>query len=82
MDYPPNYYNKFQEPLIESLTITINQSLSTLIFPEKLKVAKVILIFIKDDPVLIENYRPISILPPIAKKIEKLYVTNGTITSM
>ena len=63
---------QIKEPIIESLTITINQSLSTGIFPEKLKVAKVIPIFKKDDPLLIENYRPISILPSISKIFEKV----------
>ena len=67
-----NLLQQIKEPLIESLTITINQSLSTGIFPEKLKVAKVIPIFKKDDPLLIENYRPISILPSISKIFEKV----------
>ena len=58
------------------------ESLSTGIFPGKLKVAKVIPIFKKDDPLLIENYRPISILIQFLNFLKKLYVTNSTITSM
>ena len=41
-----------KEPLIEAITITLNQSLNTGIFPEKLKTAKVIPIHKKDDPSL------------------------------
>ena len=63
MDYPPNHHNTLKFPLIESLDITSNQSLSPGIFQEKLKVAKVIPIFKKDDSSLIEFFL-------------KLYVTN------
>ena len=41
-----------KEPLIEAITITLNQSLNTGIFPEKLKIAKVIQIHKKEDPSL------------------------------
>ena len=51
----------------KSITLIINQSLRTGIFPNKLKIAKVILIFKKDSKKLIENYRPISVLPVISK---------------
>ena len=40
-------------------------------FPDKLKIAKVIPIFKKDDPSLFENYLPISLLPTILKVFEK-----------
>ena len=54
------------EPVIfKSLTMVINQVLSTGIFPDKLKIAKVIPIFKKDDPTLFKNYRPISLLSTI-----------------
>ena len=48
-----------KEPLTEAITITLNQSLNTGNFPEKLKIAKVIPIHKKEDPSLLENYRPI-----------------------
>ena len=42
------------------------------IFPEKLKAAKVITIFKKDDPLLTENYRTISFLRSISKIVDKI----------
>ena len=44
-------------------------------FPDELKIAKVIPIFKKDDPPLFKKYRPISLLPTIAKLIEKIIIT-------
>ena len=55
-----------------ALTLIVNQSLSSGIFPNKLKIAKVIPIFKKDDAHSLNNYRPISLLPPISKVFEKV----------
>ena len=64
---------KYLEPiLIKSLTLIINQSLNTGIFPEQLKLAKVIPIFKKDNPNNINNYCPISLLPSLSKVFEKV----------
>ena len=49
----------------------INQSLCTGIFPEKLKVAKVIPLYKKGDNHLFDNYRPISLLSTVSKIFEK-----------
>ena len=49
-----------------------NQCILTGVFPDKLKIAKVIPIHKKDDKTQLENYRPISILPAISKIIEKV----------
>ena len=54
------------------LTHIINQSLLQGVFPDLLKIAKVIPIFKKDDSHEISNYRPISILPSISKVLEKI----------
>ena len=62
----------FDGEITNVLTLIINQSLSTGIFPDKLKVAKVVPVFKKDDPHQPGNYRPISLLPAISKIFEKV----------
>ena len=49
-----------------------NLSLSQGIFPDPLKIAKIIPIYKKDDQSNIANYRPISLLPSISKILEKI----------
>ena len=55
-----------------TITLIINQSLSTGIFPDKLKIAKVVPVFKKENPHMTGNYRPISLLPVISKVFEKI----------
>ena len=67
---------KFLLPsVIKPLTIVINQSLATGIFPEKLKIAKVMPFYKKDDITLMDNYRPVSLLTSISKVFEKVVFT-------
>ena len=54
------------------LSKLINQSLFTGVFPEKLKIAKVIPLHKKDDDNTFDNYRPISLLPVFSKIYEKI----------
>ena len=54
------------------LTHIVNQSLSTGIFTDRLKIAKVIPLFKKGDQHILDNYRPISLLPVISKVFEKI----------
>ena len=56
----------------QSLTIIINQMLTTSIFPDAFKVSKVIPLYKKGDSSLLVNYRPISLLPTISKIFEKV----------
>ena len=58
--------------LIEPLTLVINQSLSSGIFPDQLKTAKVSPIYKKGDKYIFDNYRPISILPAPSKIAEQI----------
>ena len=58
--------------LIPSLTRLINLSLKECTMPDSWKKANVIPIHKKDDRHLVENYRPISILPCVSKIIEKI----------
>ena len=53
-----------------SLTLIINQCLTTGIFPDNLKIAKIIPIYKKGNSKLIDNYRPISLLPTISRIFE------------
>ena len=55
-----------------SLTIIVNQMLTTTIFPDAFKLSKVIPLFKKGDSSLLVNYRPISLLPTISKIFEKV----------
>ena len=54
------------------LSIIINQSLCSGIFPSKLKLAKVIPLYKKEDQRVFGNYRPISLLFSISKIFEKV----------
>ena len=64
----------FKLEICKSLTLIINQTLPTGIFPDSLKVAKVIPLYKKGDKALLGNYRPISILPSISKYSKGLFL--------
>lgn len=61
--------------LAEPLCIIINKSLKSGIFPQKLKIAKVIPVYKKGDSASINNYRPISLLPVVSKVFERIIHT-------
>ena len=61
-------FNQIKNPLLH----IINQSFTQGIFPDALKIAKVIPIYKKEDQQLANNYRPISILSYHSKIIERL----------
>ena len=50
----------------------MNQMITTGIFPNAFKVAKIIPIFKKCNSSLLVNYRPISLLPTISKIFERV----------
>ena len=54
------------------LSIIINQSLCTGIFPNRLKLAKVIPLYKNNDNKLFGNHRPISLLSVLSKVFEKI----------
>ena len=54
------------------LSVIINQSLNTGIFPDKLKIAKVLPLYKKECNTIFDNYRPISLLPCIYKIFERV----------
>ena len=64
---------KFLSPVLtKPLSLIINQSLVSGIFPTKLKIAKVLPFFKKDDVTFMDNYHPISLLTSISKLFEKV----------
>ena len=58
--------------LIAPITLIVNQMLTTSIFPNSLKIAKVKPLYKKGDANSRDNYRPISLLPSISKILEKI----------
>ena len=67
-----NLLKEISPIIAEPLSLIINQSLSTGIFPSKLKIAKVIPLHKKNEKDLLDNYRPISLLPSISKVFERI----------
>lgn len=59
--------------VVKPLTHIFNLSFQSGIFPDNMKIAKVIAIYKKGDSHLLSNYRPISLLPQFSKIIEKLF---------
>ena len=59
----------------ECITLIVNQSIKSGIYPDKLKVAKVAPIFKKKDKLQLKNYITISVLPVISKIFENVMLT-------
>ena len=69
----PNFILKLAKTLIsQPLTNCINKTIEKGHFPSELKIAEITTIYKKDDPLNVENYRPISILPALSKVYEKV----------
>ena len=62
---------KHMDSIALPLTVLINQSLMTSIFPSKFKVAKIMPLLKKPNIFKVDNFRPISLLPCISKILEK-----------
>ena len=57
---------------LKPLTYLINRLFTEGVFPEELKLARVVLILKASDPSQIANYRPISVLTFFSKVFEKI----------
>ena len=66
-EIPTSMAKKCITGFIEPLTYLINKSFSEGIFPTELKLARVVPILKAGDPMLLTNYRPISILTFFSK---------------
>ena len=55
---------------MQPLTLIINQSLTSGIYPDKFKISKITPLHKKDDRTVM--YRPISLLPTMSKIIERI----------
>ena len=69
-----NFLERIADIIAEPLKLIINQSLCTEIFPHRLKLAlaKIVPLFKKGDPHILDNYHPISILSAFSKVPEKV----------
>ena len=70
------FYNKIikaiKNEISKPLTLIINQMLESGIFPDSLKIAKIIPLYKKGNINSITNYRPISLLPTLSKVFERV----------
>ena len=66
-DIPQKLIKESPLNIIKVLSHIFNLSIEEGVFPEKMKIAKVIPIFKKGSKICVENYRPISLLPVFLK---------------
>ena len=57
--------------ILPAVTHVINLSLVNLEFPNKWKLAKIVPLLKKDDPLNPKNYRPVALLPILSKLLER-----------
>ena len=67
-----NLLKEIAPQIIKPLVYIFNLSIQTGTVPIKMKIAKVIPIFKKGDPLVLSNYRPISLLSCFSKILEKI----------
>ena len=58
--------------IANSLSLIFNTSIATGIYPEEWKCSKLVPVFKQGDRADLDNYRPISIIPVVAKVFEKI----------
>ena len=57
--------------IFRPLTYIVNLSISQGIFPDRMKIAKVVPVFKQGSHLSCDNYRPVSILPTLSEIVEK-----------
>ena len=58
--------------ILPALTHIVNLSINKCEFPSQWKVAKIIPLYKKEDPLDVKNYRPVALLPILSKVLEKI----------
>ena len=69
---PPKILKTTSRSLCTNLTMIFNKSLKLGVFPDALKLTKVIPIHKANSKMIVSNYRPISLIPLFSKVFEKL----------
>ena len=67
-----NVLKQCTDDIIHPLTHVFNMSLTHGVFPNELKIAKVIPLYKGDSKCILSNYRPVSVLPVMSKILERL----------
>jgi len=75
-DIHPSVVENVISTIAQPLADIVNLSLSSGIFPDQLKIAKVVPIFKNENKRLVNNYRHIYILPFFQKSLKKLCMCN------
>jgi hypothetical protein len=68
----PKFIKQISDEIVSPLSHIANLSLEKGLFPSDMKISKIIPIYKNNDPTLVKNYRPISLLPAFSKIIERL----------
>ena len=71
-DISPNLLKSITHEISKPITQIIYQCFQKSIFPDKYKISKVVLIYKCNDETALNNYRPISVLPSLAKVVERV----------
>uniref|UniRef100_A0A6G5AAT1 Putative endonuclease/reverse transcriptase n=1 Tax=Rhipicephalus microplus TaxID=6941 RepID=A0A6G5AAT1_RHIMP len=72
---PNEFFRRYAEPLSKYLVTIFEASIRTAMLPKELKMARVKPIPKKGDPLLVFNYRPISIISSCSKMLEHIVTT-------
>ena len=70
--FPMSIIKQFINILAEPLSHIFNLSFTSGIFPDDMKIVRVIPLFKAGDRAIFSNYRPVSILPCFSKFLEKV----------